>query len=76
MWQPRRTKQLLFYFLIICGFTNVFGENMTEYKVKESVMETIFDIFYKLMEMSEHFERFPLNETYVKLQSDVSVSIA
>ena len=50
------------------------GENVTEPQVKESVMETIFDIFYKLMEMSDHFERFPLNETYIDLQYQDAVS--
>ena len=69
------TKLLLFYFVIVCGFTNVFGENVTVSKVKESVMETIFDIFYKLMEMSSHFERFPLNETYIDLLYEAAVSI-
>ena len=64
----RRTKPFLLCFVLICGFSKVFSQNVTEKQIKESVMETIFDIFYKIMEMSENFERFPLNETYVDSQ--------
>ena len=70
-----RTKPFLLCFVIFCGLTNVFCDNVTEYQVKESVMETIFDVFYKIMEMSDHFERFPLNETYVDLQYHDKVCI-
>ena len=70
-----RKLQTIFLFISFYGL-NCEDIQATRSKVQDSVIGSTYDVFQTLIEMSNYFERFPVNESYFETQFLSKVSLA